>query len=327
MEVQLYGEQILATVIFIHGISNMPEPSVLQSLWENALAVEKTNNPGIEIGAYGANVELVYWSDVLYGEFAKSKSGAENATIALEMSNAVRGESPSLENVSMDWAENVTKKLDIDFQDFASFPPTPFDDIENDIISAAVAEAIPLPWPLKKPLMRAFVRDAHHYLFNVEHSPRAGVSYHVRKELRERFVSKVIEAKKEGPVIVVAHSLGTVIAYDCLKNVDECPQVQSLITIGSPLGMSEMQDQLGPGYTLEDGYAHEKIVKDWYNIYDPLDIVSRADPALRNDYLDSGKQRVTDVRQNNGGVWTHGMLKYAAQAELREVLRNELRKL
>jgi hypothetical protein len=118
--------------------------------------------------------------------------------------------------------------------------------------------------------------------------------------------------------------LGTVIAYDCLKNVNECPQIQSLITVGSPLGMSEMQDKLMPGYTAENGYAYEKIIGEWHNVYDSVDIVSRADPILRNDYLQNGKERIIDIRQKNGGVWTHGMLKYAAQIELRGVLRKEL---
>lgn len=317
----------MSTVVFIHGISNMPDPGTLQSLWENAFAIEKRGNPGLEIGAFGANVELVYWSDVLYPAYAEPRSGAESAAISLEMSNAIRGDSPSLDGVSSEWAISISQTLGLDFQNLDSTAESAPSDTEVGELSSAAAEAIPLPWPLKKPLMRAFIRDAHHYLFNVEYSPRPGVSYYVRQELRHRFISKVAKAKKDGPVIVVAHSLGTVIAYDCLKNVPSCPEIQSLITIGSPLGMSEMQDKLVPGYTPKDGYAHEKVEDEWYNIYDPLDIVSRSDPILRNDYLYRGAERLTDVRQNNGGVWTHGMLKYAAQPELREILRNELKKL
>ena len=175
--------------------------------------------------------------------------------------------------------------------------------------------------------MRAFVRDAHHYLFNVKHSPRDGIEYRVRDEIRNRFIDALRNVSKNGSVIVVAHSLGTVIAYDCLKNVPECPSIESLITVGSPLGMSEMQDKLGPGYSQFDGYAHEKIVSSWHNVYDPVDVVSRADPKLSNDFLEHGTERIVDIRQSNGGVWTHGMLKYAKQAGLREVIRLELKRL
>jgi pimeloyl-ACP methyl ester carboxylesterase len=199
-------------------------------------------------------------------------------------------------------------------------PPFQLDDETN----SAAAEAIPLPWPLKKPLMRAFVRDAHHYLFNVEHTPRDGETYFVRDEIRKRFVTRVQKSAAKGPVIVFSHSLGTVIAFDCLKNVPECPEVQQLITIGSPLGMSEMQDKLEPGYSADDGFPHEKLTGSWVNVFDPVDIVSISDPILRNDYLQSGHERVTDIRQKNGGLWTHGLLKYAAQSELRTALRSAL---
>lgn len=309
----------MATVIFIHGLSNMPEPDILQSQWENALATDLPNNPGIEIGVYGVSVELVYWSDILYEKPAEAPPSSENATLSIEISNAIHGETPLLEGVSNVWVRNISKELGMDPEEILSSENTP--STTDDEILAASAEAIPLPWALKKPLMRAFLRDAHHYLFDIEHSPRPGEIYHVRQEIRKRFVEKVKAASEKGPVIVFSHSLGTVIAYDCLKNIEDCPQIQNFITVGSPLGMSEMQDKLAPGYTTNDGYPYEKVISRWDNIYDPLDIVSRADPKLINDYLQGNSHRVNDIQQNNGGLWTHGMLKYAAQKDLRRILR------
>ncbi|MEO9822878.1 MAG: hypothetical protein ABJF50_00475 [Paracoccaceae bacterium] len=317
----------MATVVFIHGISNMPKPSTLLSLWENSFATDTTESAGLEVANYGASSELVYWSDVLYPDYAKTRSGAESANTSLEMSNAIRGDTASLEEVSEEWVRRISEALEVDSDDLRSSTAPSESDVDGASISAAAAEAIPLPWILKKPLMRTFVRDAHHYLFNVKHSPRKGTGYHVRDEIRNRFLAKLEDASKGGPVIVVAHSLGTVIAYDCLKNVPECPKIQSLITVGSPLGMTEMQDKLDPGYSRDDGFAREKIASAWYNVYDPVDVVSRADPKLSNDYLEHGKRRIEDIRQSNGGAWTHGMLKYSKQAGLRETIRAELMKL
>lgn len=317
----------MATVVFIHGISNMPKPSALLSLWENSLATDTADSTGLEIGNYGAATELVYWSDVLYRDYAKSRSGAESSNTSIEISNAMRGDFPSLDNVSEEWVARISVALNIDADDLSSSLHAQEGDIDGASMSAAAAEAIPLPWVLKKPLMRTFVRDAHHYLFNVKHSPRDGTEYQVRNEIRNRFRSTLEDASRHGSVIVVAHSFGTVIAYDCLKNVPECPKIESLITVGSPLGLSEMQDKLDPGYSRFDGYAHEKIASSWHNIYDPVDVVSRADPKLSNDFLEQGTQRIVDIRQSNGGVWTHGMLKYAKQAGLRETIRSELKKL
>ncbi len=317
----------MATVIFIHGISNMPKPSTLLSLWENSLATDTAESDGVEVGTYGASTKLVYWSDVLYPDYAKSRSGAESSSISIEISNAMTGDTPSLDHVSDDWIERLSQNLDINSNDLRSSSMVEENGGDSETMAAAAAEAIPLPWFLKRPLMKAFVRDAHHYLFNITHSPREGFEYRVRDEIRKRFIETLKAAREGGPIIVVAHSLGTVIAYDCLKNVPECPSIESLITVGSPLGMSEMQDKLDPGYSQFDGYTHEKVVSSWHNVYDPVDVVSRADPKLSNDFLEHGTKRIVDIRQSNGGVWTHGMLKYAKQAGLREVIRSELKRL
>ena len=313
----------MTTVIFIHGISNMPEPSVLQSLWDNALAADKPGNPGVEIGAYDASVELVYWSDVLYESYTQTRSGAECTSVSIEILNALQGESPFLDGVSDDWVQGISHDLNFDPEQLNSPDATTV--LSDEETNAMAAEAIPLPWPLKKPIMRAFVRDAHHYLFNVEHTPRSGETYQVRDEIRKRFVSKVKNAANQGSVIIFSHSLGTVIAYDCLKNVPECPKIQKLITVGSPLGMSEIQHKLKPGFSEHDGFPHENLTGNWSNVFDPVDIVSIAAPKLRNDYLQDGQSQVIDLRQNNGGFWTHGLLKYAVQTVLRNVLRTALR--
>ena len=58
----------------------------------------------------------------------------------------------------------------------------------------------------------------------------------IQRTIRERFVQALASPQVSRPHIVVAHSMGTVIAYDCLKRVAACPEVDGLITLGSPLG-------------------------------------------------------------------------------------------
>ena len=52
--------------------------------------------------------------------------------------------------------------------------------------------------------------------------------------------------------------------------------------------------------------------------------MARADPWLRNDYLKGNGKVVEDIRQNNGGLWTHSFTKYAAGKILRDTLRELL---
>ena len=184
-------------------------------------------------------------------------------------------------------------------------------------------ERIPLPWVIKRPFMKLLARDTHHYLFNTRFSPRKGVSYKVRDEIRKRVVETLKAAEQDGgPLVVVAHSQGTIVTYDCLKNVAECPKIDALVTVGSPLGLDEVQDKLAPGYSAKNGFPLEKLSGPWCNVYDPLDIVSSPYPNISKDFLANGAVKAVDIVQHNSGLWRHSMTKYLAGNTLRNVVRD-----
>lgn len=311
----------MTTVIFVHGISNMPAKDNLVQYWRNALATDRAGNPGLDLSVR-ARIRSVHWADVLYPEPLSMTQIAENAEMALESAGVLATGGPDLSEVETAYLQALGQELGFDAGELtaAEVPDAP---TVADLVQAT-AEAVPLPWFLKKPLMRAVARDSHHYLFNVSHSPRPGETFLVREEVRARFVAELQAAEAAGPIILVTHSMGTVIAYDCLKNVPECPGVKHFMTVGSPLGISEMQDKLDPGYSKQDGFPHEKVEFRWVNVYDPVDIVSRADARLRWDYLKNGGEMVEDIRQDNGGIWTHSIGRYLAEKPLRDALRSLL---
>ena len=175
--------------------------------------------------------------------------------------------------------------------------------------------------------MKALLRDVHHYLFNAEHSPRPGVTYRVRDEIRRRFVSQLLQDaivnQGKGSHVMVRHSMGTVISYDCLKRVPSCPQINALLTIGSPLGIDEVQDKLKPEWTRNDGYLSDNLISGWTNIFDRLDPVS-LDTTLGNDFMRSGDQVLLDQGVTNPGYWRHDLDKYFGQEKLRKALAHQL---
>jgi hypothetical protein len=121
---------------------------------------------------------------------------------------------------------------------------------------------------------------------------------------------------------VVAHSLGSVIAYDCLKRVADTKTVDLLITIGTPLGMSEIQDKMKPEWSKDDGYPGE--LPRWVNVVDRLDPVCVADPIIANDYMRKKASVVIDEVVANGGVMRHPSGKYFRQAVVQEAVREGL---
>jgi hypothetical protein len=184
-------------------------------------------------------------------------------------------------------------------------------------------EAVPLPPWLKKRLMRVLLRDVHHFLYNVSFSPRPGETFNIRTDVRARVLQALKEAEGQpGPHLVVSHSLGTVIAYDALTAIDDVPPVDALLTVGSPLGISEVRDGLTPPWTANEGWPSQRLGNGtWWNVFDALDPVCGVlDREIATHYRRGGQIRVADVGVSNDGYWRHSIAKYLGQPALRSIL-------
>jgi hypothetical protein len=307
----------MAHITFIHGIANKPANDTLLQLWNRSLA----DSDGLDLGTENVTCSMVYWADVMYPE--PLKEAAEERVSDESVVESVSPESADLGVEHMDaeekrWVAQLALKLAVPLAAEAAIEAVPTPVREQ-------LERIPLPWPVKERLMRRLLRDVHHYLFNVEFTPRPDNTYRVQDEIRGRMIRALKEgARQPGPHIVVSHSMGTVIAYDCLKRVADAPVVDGFMTIGSPLGLDEIQDKLQPEWTRDNGFPHEKVRGGWVNVYDHLDPVAGFDPSFANDYRRRGERVVDDVNEQNAGTWRHDIAKYLRGPQLRAKLRRLL---
>ncbi len=117
--------------------------------------------------------------------------------------------------------------------------------------------------------------------------------------------------------------MGTIIMYDCLKRVTECPAIDGLMTIGSPLGIDEVQDKFAPEWSRQKGFP-EKLNGPWINVYDYLDPVTGFDGNIANDYKKDGNEIVEVIDEQNWGSWRHNITNYLSEPKLREALKKML---
>lgn len=75
-----------------------------------------------------------------------------------------------------------------------------------------------------------------------------------------------------GSVIIVAHSLGSIIVLDLLARLPRDLHVELLVTIGSPLAIGAFRQHLGGLGSAEEFPADR--VDAWVNVYDPDDVVT-----------------------------------------------------
>lgn len=91
--------------------------------------------------------------------------------------------------------------------------------------------------------------------------------------LKQAILARVAEQVSSRTRIVIAHSLGSIVAYEALCRNPQWP-VETLITIGSPLGIAPMIfDALTPA-PIDGKGAWPAGLKRWVNIADKGDVVA-----------------------------------------------------
>lgn len=109
---------------------------------------------------------------------------------------------------------------------------------------------------LNQAILEAFTRDVYLY------TTRSGV-----RDAINRVITAVLT---DEPTVVVAHSLGTVVAYNILRTDRRTLNIPLFVTVGSPLGLRAIRDQLTPTPLR---FPTPPVAK-WYNAFDHRDVVA-----------------------------------------------------
>ncbi|MBT2416570.1 trypsin-like peptidase domain-containing protein [Streptomyces sp. ISL-22] len=125
--------------------------------------------------------------------------------------------------------------------------------------------------------------------------------------VREEVLECVLDAVPDsGEVVLVSHSLGTVVGMDLLTRLSPGVNVVHLTTAGSPLGMDSVYNRL-----LAGGPKRPEKVADWLNVWCPTDAVAIGCP-LADDWADG----LTDLAVVNARDRAHSIVEYLSHAEV-----------
>jgi len=266
------------TVVYIHGIGNKPVASILKCQWDNALF-------GTELGDRS---RMAYWVNrSYYPEPEKSACGdsdlVEVDTEAITTSGIMAladeigtddAEDEALEREAGALAETPDQKAFL--LRIAGRMATVETEVPSGTSAADIgAKIIPLPGFLRKRLARhltrVFLRDVNDFLFHADR----------RKLMTDSLLERL--SVGGGPFVVIAHSQGTMVAYEVLRQLDSAKfEVPLFVTIGSPLGMQEVQD------VFKTWIGKKKLeppacVARWVNVADRFDPVA-IDSDISNDF-------------------------------------------
>jgi len=160
-----------------------------------------------------------------------------------------------------------------------------------------LADHIPFLIPLLPKEVESAATEMNRYFNNVDN-----IGCDIRKLLKQT-LRPLIE--KNEPVLLIGHSLGSVIAYDTLWELSYEEGLHGKVdfmTIGSPLGMHYVQRRLmGINEYKENTYP--KLIRHWINISSEGDIIA-LERNFHNCFKDMIKQKlVKSIEDHSNGIY------------------------
>jgi hypothetical protein len=259
-------------VVYVHGIGRQDPPAQAKAGWDTAL-----------FGEAMLETDMAYWADLRH----PVEGGPGARTLRQRPDRALEGS--EARRFMQELEEALAGRLrrtaagTVRGQVFGWLP--------------GVGDTL-FEWVTK-----GFIRDTAAYFFDAAQ----------RRAMQQRLIDVLARANK--PVVLLAHSQGSIIAYDVLRRLDgrtpsrQPLRVALLVTLGSPLGIDEVQRKLTQPLRVPGG------VQAWANFADGLDPVA-LDKDLAGEF--AGEVRIQDARVRNPiPMNPHSALGYLSTAEVR----------
>ncbi len=274
------------TLVFIHGRSQQgKDAAALKAEWIDAWRAG-LERAGLAMPLVEAAIRFPYYGDTL----AELSSGAAPANAAPV---AIRGRpAPEEQDFARDVLEEIAAgagitRADLDAETGGA---TQRRGLQNWAWVQAVLRLIDRRVPFASAAAIAlFTRDVFHYLSTARVTTAIDAG-----------VAPAIDS--DGPSVVVAHSLGTVVAYRLLTRAggERGWDLPLFVTLGSPLGIRRIRESLAPT-------RHPGCAQRWFNAFDRRDLVAlhplrsphfAVDPPIDNK---DDVENHTDNRHGIGG--------------------------
>lgn len=242
-------------IIGIHGLGNKPPRDLLSEWWMKSICegLKKINRYNFE-----PNFEIVYWADIL------NEKPLNN--LISDPENPYYLDEPYTPST-----DSLEDKPQLKRKKFLGFLEEQMDKIFlNEDLSSNFNFVYDLIFK------KYFKELVVYYSKNDENKEEANES--VREKIRLR-LAEAIRKHKGKEIFIIAHSMGSIIAYDvCNLIVDEI-KIETLVTMGSPLGVpiifSKIAEELKTHHPeIDKPRVPENVKGGWFNFSDIQDIVA-----------------------------------------------------
>ena len=149
----------------------------------------------------------------------------------------------------------------------------------------------------------------HHFFSDFEKYYKADCMISTEQDCKARDsidmqLANVLKKNRKNKILLIAHSMGSIVAYHVLTEIVPSIPIDTFVTIGSPLGLPVIKSKIVAERREKDPddfrlTTPENILSNWYNLADLKDKIA-IDYTLRDDYEENSRHvRVIDKIVNN----------------------------
>ena len=242
-------------IIGVHGLGNKPPKYLLKRWWQKSML------EGLKKGGHKKvlpEFELVYWADILYDEPLNLwESNKESPYYLYE---------PYKKSPKDFYLEDhpITQKIVGFISDQLN---RIFLNPDMTLNHSFITDAI----------LKRYFRDLEIY-YNEECKDEFDMTCKAKELIRRRVVDTIYRYR-DYEIMIIAHSMGSIITFDALTFVIPEIKINTLVTIGSPLGLPVVvskiaaeQKKMINGKSIMS--TPPGVTDSWYNLADILDRVA-----------------------------------------------------
>ncbi|MBN1649766.1 MAG: hypothetical protein JW857_00480 [Bacteroidales bacterium] len=252
-------------IIGIHGLGNKPPKELLEKWWKKAI-LEGFNKLALPVPEF--KFELVYWADLVYRYPENPEITDKKDPYFLEEPYTPSPAEEATKITNHSWRKKILQF------------------IEKELEKVFLNEDLSLNY--------ADVSDAIMYKYFMELEMYYGASNEqitLKQKTRNRLL-QLIEKHKFDDLMILSHSMGTIIAYDVLQFELKNKSIHTFVTMGSPLGLPFIRAKIAKeikttGIQLKIA-TPECVTKSWINFADLEDKIA-LNFDLNNDFTSNSK--------------------------------------
>jgi len=244
-------------IIGIHGLGNKPPKYLLEEWWRLSI------NEGLKkIKSHFAEYDfkLVYWADSLHPDPLNPYEDDEDSELYLS-----------------EKYEPATKEKKVKSNGYKENFINFFKKQRDKIL---FNETLHVKFPsLTDLIIKHFFKDLDIYL--TQQCVEENKSDCLAQDIIRNKLADILQRHKDKDILLIAHSMGTIVAYEVLIDVEDEINIDSLITIGSPLGVPFIFEKLKNDGSIVAGEGRklrtpENILTGWKSFADLDDKIARS---------------------------------------------------